>query len=218
MPTHEPTSPIPTSQCDPIPSPLIHLPSKPPSPSLPSSPCHFNPSPKDAAEIVLQRMLKEKLIELPKVKPCEESPYDEHDYYAYHRTKGHNTNQCPIFVSIVYKVYPPIMGNHATSSPSYVSPPSSPNPNPNHKPTTPSTIIIHLLYCPSTHTLAQDVIHWLLARNKLPPCQTPIHEPTKELPKVMSNPIIPSCGPPILEPIQEPSISILSPSSPSCDL
>jgi len=214
MLTNEPTSPIPTPSCDPIPSPLIHQPSKPPSPPLPSSPCHTNPSPKDAAEIVLQRMLEEKLIELPEVKPCEESPYDEHDYCAYHKTKGHNTNKCLIFVPIVYKVYLPIMEKHATSSQSYVSPPFNPNPsnpispqpNPNPKLPTPSTIIIHPLYFPSTHTLAKDVIHWLLARNKLPPCQTPIHEPIKELPKVMSKPIVLSCDLQAIKPICEPSI------------
>jgi len=185
MPTHEQTSPIPTPPCDPNPSPLIPPSSKPPSPSLPSSPSYSNPSPKDAAKIVLQRMLEAQLIKLPEVKPCEESLYYEHDYCAYHRAKGHNTNKCLIFVPIVYKVYQHTMGNHATSSKSHVSPPSNPNPNPNPSnpiipqpnhdpnPTTPSTLIIHPLYCPYTHTLAKDVIHWLLAWNRTPHVKHP---------------------------------------------
>jgi len=201
MPTHEPTSPIPTPPCDPIPSPLIPLPSKPPSPPLPSSPCHSNPSPKDVAEIVLQRMLEAKIIELPDVKPCEENPYDEHDYCVYHRTKGHDTNKYPIFVPIFYKVYRYTIREQYISN--LIIPPSNPNPNP-----TPSTLIIHPLYCPYTHTLMKDVIHWLLARNITPPCQTPILETIQE--SSINMPILtsPSCDPQTIKPIQELSTSI----------
>lgn len=101
--------------------------------------------------------------------------------------------------------------------------PSSPSPNPsnpiihpispqsNHdpKPST-STIIIHPLYCPFTHTLAKDVIHWLLARNNTLPChQTPILEPIKQSYTMPSPILTPSCDPQTINPITNPSQELL---------
>lgn len=80
-------------------------------------------------------------------------------------------------------------------------------PNPNHESTS-STLIVHPLYCPSTHALAKDVIHWLLARNNLSPCQTLVLNSSKEPSNIMPHFLPPSCDPQPIDPIclsQDPS-------------
>jgi len=188
MPTHEPTSPILTPSCDPNHSPLVH------QPSSPSSPCSPNLPPKDPLEITVQQLVQENLFELTPIEPFEENYikprwYNENHYCAYHRAKGHTTLNCAklkrLIKNLIYcgkinpnpsnPIIPPSNPNPNMSNP--IIPPSKQNPNHDHKPTTPSTLIIHPLYYSSTHTLAKDVIQWLLARDRTPPCQTPIHEP-----------------------------------------
>jgi len=179
MPTHEPTSPIPTPSCDPNPSPLVH------QPSSPSSPCSINPSLKDSMEVLLEKLVQANLIELPLITPFGEihyKPYWYKDNEYCHRCKGHAISTCAQFKILVKNLEdcgkivldkinlsnPIILPSNPNPSPSNPIIPQS-NQNPNPKPTTPSTLIVHSLYFPSTHTLAKDVIQWLLARNRTPP-------------------------------------------------